>query len=184
MDGQEFEIMATGTFSLLTIKKPKSETLFEASTFIDRAGTRCGATYIQNMTLSGQWVEDVGVPSIRIKAEPAVPKLQALQLNFGGEWQSAASKSLKMLKSSYDAVQEASAKKIVLKLSTLTVSVSVDSHAIREAGTKTKRYANFLNVNFGGISSLVGLSVGGLLGRDSHEDAVELPQGCESTRLL
>merc|ERR1719161_344376 len=185
MDGEEFEIMATGTFSLLSLKarsktatEPESQTVFEASAAIDRAGTRCGATYIQNMTLSGQWVEAVGVPRIRIKAEPAIPKLQALQVNFAGEWQPAASKS------SYAAVQEASAKKIVLKLNALTVSTSVDSHAIREAGTKTKRYANFLNVNFGGISGLAGFSVGGLLGRDSHEDAVELPEGCEPTRLI
>merc|ERR550514_1506283 len=51
MDGQEFEIMATGTFSLLTLKEKTSQTLFEVSATIDRAGTRCGATYIQNITL-------------------------------------------------------------------------------------------------------------------------------------
>jgi len=177
MDGQEFEIMATGTFSLLSIKTRSEKTVLEASAMIDRAGTRCGATYIQNLTLSGQWVEDIGVPSIQVKAEAAVPKLKALQINFAGEWQPASSKS------SYDAVKESSAKKIVLQFNKLKVLVSVDSHRIHEGGVKTKRYANFLNVNFQGVSGLSGMSLGGLLGRDSHEDATQLPEGCDSETL-
>jgi len=176
MDGEEFEIMATGTFSLLSLKE-SSRTVFEASAAIDRAGTRCGATYIQNLTLSGQWVEDIGVASIQAKAEAAVPKVQALQINFAGEWQSAASKF------SYAAVKKADAKKIIIQLNKLEVLVSVDSHRIHEAGIKTTRFANFLNVNFQGISKLSGFSVGGLLGRDSHDEATQLPDGCGSEAL-
>jgi len=177
MDGEEFEIMATGTFSLLSLKE-SSRTVLEASAAIDRAGTRCGATYIQNLTLSGQWVEDIGVASIQAKAEAAVPKVEALQINFAGEWQSAASKF------SYAAVKKADAKKIIIQLNKLEVLVSVDSHRIHEAGIKTKRFANFLNVNFQGISKLSGVSMGGLLGRDSHVEATRLPDGCESEKLI
>jgi len=178
MDGEEFEIMATGTFSLLSLKSASSRTVLEASATIDRAGTRCGATYIQNLTLTGQWVEDMGVPSIQVKAEAAVPKVQALQVNFAGEWQSATSKF------SYLAVKQADAKKIILQLNKLKVVVSVDSHRIHEEGIKTQRFANFLNVNFQGITKLSGISVGGLLGRDSHAEATELPDGCTSQKLV
>lgn len=174
MDGEEFEIMATGTFSLLTVKLA-TETLFEASATIDRAGTRCGATYIQNITLSGGWVKDeVKVPQIQIKAEASVPKAKALQVNFNGEWQHSASHL------SYAIVKHANANKLNLKLNHLDLTVSIDSHRIHEEGTKTRRFANFLNINFGGISEVSGVSLGGLLGRDSHQAAAELPQGCEA----
>jgi len=178
MNGEEFEIMATGIFSLLTIKETEAQTLFEAAATIDRAGTRCGATYIQNITLSGQWVQDIGVPQIEVKAEAAVPKADALQVNFNGEWQSTKSHL------SSSAIQKADAKKIVLKLSNLLVTVSVDSHRIHEGGKRTARFANFLNVNFGNMSGMSGLFMGGLLGKDSHEAAVELPEGCESNHQL
>merc|ERR1719335_1474821 len=129
------------------------------------------------MTLSGQWVEDVGVPRIQIKAVAAVPKAKALQVNFNGEWQHAGSQL------SSAAVQDANAKMLRLKLHLLGVVVTVDSHRIQEGGMKTKRFANFLNVNFEGISKLNGVSIGGLLGRASHEAASELPEGCENTLL-
>jgi len=178
IDGEEFEIMATGTFSLLSLKASSTQkAVFTASATVDRAGTRCGATYIQNLTLSGQWVEDTGVASIEIKAEAAVPKNKALRVNFAGEWQPATSKL------SYAAVQKADGKEIILQLNKLKVLASVDSHRIHEQRVKTKRFANFLNVNFEGISTLSGISVNGLLGRDAHAYATQLPDGCESEKL-
>jgi hypothetical protein len=75
MDGEEFDIMTTGTFTLLSLQKTSStKTSLEVLSTIDRAGTRCGATYIQNITLRGQWVEDVGFQEIKVRAVPAVPK--------------------------------------------------------------------------------------------------------------
>jgi len=186
INGEEFEIMASGTFSLLSLKTSQ-KTVLEAAATIDRAGTRCGATYIQNLTLSGQWVEDIGVASIQVKAEAAVPKAKALQVNLAGEWQPATSVVSWALETSpfvYAAVYGADAKKIVFKLNNVKVLATVDSHRIYEAGVKTRRFANFLNVNFEGISRLSGLSVGGLLGRDSHDEAAQLPDGCESQKLL
>jgi hypothetical protein len=91
MDGEEFEIMATGTFALVSFKKLTTQTIaLEVLSTIDRAGTRCGATYIQNITLQGQWVEDIGVPQIQVRAEASVPKGSALQVSFDGSWKSAA----------------------------------------------------------------------------------------------
>jgi hypothetical protein len=39
-------------------------------------------------------------------------------------------------------------------------------------------------VNLNGVSKLAGFSVGGLLGRDSHTEAAQIPEGCESSALL
>lgn len=179
INGEEFEIMATGTFSLVSLKKKDTQqTALEVLSTVDRAGTRCGATYISNVTLKGEWVQELDVPQIEIRAEPAVPKRQALQINLYGSWKPANSHEISA------SVHEATAKKFVLKLHRVTVSVTIDSHRIHEQGVKTKRYANFLNVNIGGISTLSGLSIGGLLGRDSHKDAAAIPEGCESTNLL
>lgn len=183
MDGEEFEIMATGTFSLLKLlMKDSAKPSLEVLANVDRAGTRCGATYIQNVTLQGQWVEDVGVPQIQVRAESAVPKTKALQVNFEGIWQQAAQFSSNT--NIQKAVREATAKKIILQFEKVDVLVSIDSHRIYEEGTKTKRFANFLNVAFDGVGKISGMSLGGLLGRDSHEAAAEIPKGCESTNLI
>jgi hypothetical protein len=179
MDGEEFDIMATGTFTLLSLQKLNSEKVkLEVLSTIDRAGTRCGATYIQNVTLRGQWVEDVGVPEIQVRAVPAVPKKQALEVNFDGSWQPSNSYR------SYASVEQATSTRLNLKINEVKILVSVDSHRIHEDGVKTKRFANFLNVNFQGISKLAGISIRGLLGRDSHAEAAELPADCTSGSLL
>jgi hypothetical protein len=183
MDGEEFEIMATGTFSLLKLlKKGSVKPSLEVLANVDRAGTRCGATYIQNVTLQGQWVEDVGVPQIQVRAESAVPKTKALQINFQGTWERLAQLSLNT--NIQKAIREATAKKMILQFEKIDVVVSIDSHRIYEEGTKTKRFANFLNIAFDGIGKISGTSLGGLLGRDSHEAAAEIPKGCESTNLV
>lgn len=179
MDGEEFEIMATGTFSLISLTYSSTQkTALEILSSIDRAGTQCGATYIQNITLQGQWVEDSGFPQIQIRADAGVPKLNALRVNFEGSWQPANRRW------SYASVQQASSKKIELKLNTVTVLVSIDSHRIHENGVTTRRFANFLNVNLQGIETVSGISIGGLLGRDSHTAAAQIPEGCASVSLL
>lgn len=178
MDGEEFEIMATGTFSLVSLKyKDTRKTALELLSTIDRAGTQCGATYVQNITLQGQWVEELGAPQIQVRAQAGVPKSKALQVNFDGSWKPAAEHH-------YSAVQEATKKKFTLSLHDIKVFISIDSHRIHEQGIKTKRFANFLNVNLKGLSGLSGFSIGGLLGRDSHTAAAQSPEGCESTSLM
>jgi hypothetical protein len=180
MDGEEFEIMATGTFSLLSLKEIASQTTtLEVLSTIDRAGSRCGATYIQNITLQGEWIQTVaGVPQIEIRAQPSVPKSEALQVKFENEWKPANSQWKR------EEVQLASATKFSLKVHQVSILISADSHRIHESGMKTRRFANFLNVNFNGISSLSGISIGGLLGRDSHEEAATAPSDCDLHSLL
>jgi hypothetical protein len=179
MNGEEFDIMATGTFTLLSLQKLSSEKVsLEVLSTIDRAGTRCGATYIQNVTLRGQWVEDVGVPEIQVRAVPAVPKSQALEVNFDGSWQPSNSHW------SSASVEQATSTRLNLKIDQVKVLIMIDSHRIHENGVKTNRFANFLNVNFDGISKLSGISIRGLLGRDSHAEAAQLPEDCTSSSLL
>jgi len=180
MDGEEFEIMATGTFSLLSLKEIASQTTtLQVLSTIDRAGSRCGATYIQNITLQGEWIQTVaGVPQIEIRAQPSVPKSEALQVKFEDEWKPANSKWER------EEVQLATATKFSLKVHQVSILISADSHRIHESGMKTRRFANFLNVNFAGTSSLSGISIGGLLGRDSHEEAATAPTDCDLQSLL
>jgi len=179
MDGEKFEILSTGTFMLLSLRVRESQkTNLEVLSTIDRAGTRCGATYIQNITLQGTWVEEEGVPQIQVRAKPAVPKSEALQVNFDGTWQPANSHW------SYNSVEKVSKTQFTLNLKGVKTFVTVDSHRIHEAGVKTKRFANFLNVNFDGIFRFPGMTVRGLLGRDSHADAAQLPAECASSTLL
>jgi hypothetical protein len=133
---------------------------------------------VQNITLKGQWVEELGVPQIEVRAQAGVPKSNALQANFDGTWKPAAEHH------SYSVVQEVTKRKLHLNLHEIKIFVSVDSHRIHEQGIKTKRFANFLNVNLKGASKLSGFLIGGLLGRDSHTAAAQSPEGCESTSLL
>merc|ERR1719333_2112959 len=132
MDGEQFEILSTGTFMLLSLQGKQSEKAnLEVLSTIDRADTRCGATYIQNITLQGEWVEEEGVPQIQVRAKPAVPKSEALQINFDGSWQPANSHW------SYNSVEKASNTQFNLNLKGVKTLVSVDSHRIHEAGIKT-----------------------------------------------
>merc|ERR1719161_2495127 len=60
---------------------------------IDRAGSRCGATYIQNATISGKWIADSGTRTVHVQAAPAVPKKKALQVSLDDDaslWQAPA----------------------------------------------------------------------------------------------
>jgi hypothetical protein len=171
--GEQFEILATGVFTMLTVQNSNG-IMLEANATIDRAGTRCGATYIQDLSLKGEWVEDLGVPQIQIRAESAVPKHNALQVNFDGEWKHSSAKWFS------EAIQKSNAQNFFLKLHQLQIKVSIDSHRIQEGSKATNRFANFLNVNFEGVSHLSDMLLGGLLGRDSHTDAAKLPMNCHS----
>merc|ERR1719156_402053 len=82
--------MATGTFSMLRATSQKT-VMLDISATIDRAGSRCGATYIQNATISGKWITDMGVPQVHVRAAAEAPKKRALQVSIDGDstwWES------------------------------------------------------------------------------------------------
>lgn len=171
MAGEKFEILQSGTFTMLQVVQGAEQKLQILAT-IDRAGSRCGATYIQNVSLHGAWVSDLGVPAFHVRAEAAVPKKMALQVSVNNEqtWLSS---------SQWKGAQNVSfGEDLKLMLRSTVVEVSVDSHRIVEGQRKTRRFANFLNLNVKGVHQISG-SVGGLLGSDNHEDVTQLPKDCE-----
>lgn len=179
MAGERFEILATGTFSMLGIEEAAKENLKILAT-IDRAGSRCGATYIQNISLTGDWVSKLGMSEVSIRANAAVPKKSALQIstNQAQTW---------LQYSDWHKVQNISSESpqaVTLRLNSIMVEVSVDAHRVVEGGRKTRRFANFLNLNVKGVQQLShSFKVSGLLGTDDHGDAMALPQECEKEVL-
>lgn len=173
MAGEQFEILSSGTFSMLDISRFGESNLKILAT-IDRAGSRCGATYIQNVSLSGTWVKSLGVTDLSIQAASAVPKNTALQVSMdqGRSWQGA---------SQWTDMQNITfTRKLQIKLASVEVEVSVDAHRIVEGERKTRRFANFLNLNVRGVHAVSGAySVGGLLGSDDHKGVSATPEGCD-----
>jgi len=176
MAGEQFEILTTGTFSMLNVQQSAQSNLQILAT-IDRAGSRCGATYIQNVSLSGEWISQLGMPSVLVRAAAAVPKKGALQVSIDEEhsWQQY---------SEWKTVQNMSfdqSHHFKLQLKSVTVEVSVDSHRIVESGKKTRRFANFLDLNIQGIHQLPkSYTVSGLLGNDDHSSVTALPDDCHA----
>lgn len=178
MQGESFDILSTGTFSMLNIYDSSMHTSFlDIHATIDRAGSVCGATYIQNASLSGSWVQNLDFAKIEVRATAALPKKQSLQVsvNKGVTWQQP-SDFAGMANVSTSGVGQ-----ISFSFKSLVAAFSVDSHRIVEGSKKTRRFANFLNLNIAGmkaITSIASLQVGGLLGRDSHAAAAAMPEGC------
>lgn len=172
MAGDKFEILQSGTFTMLNVEQEGSSKLNILAT-IDRAGSRCGATYIQNVTLNGAWVSDLGVPTIHVRAAAALPKKLALQMSTDDEnW---------LQSSQWQSTQNISfTTKLKLMLHSTEVEVSVDSHRIVEGERKTRRFANFLNLNVKGVHQISGI-ITGLLGSDNHDDAAKVPEDCTQT---
>jgi len=177
MAGEQFEILASGTFAMLDVNRFEESSLKILAT-IDRAGSRCGATYIQNVSLSGSWVKHLGVTDIHIQAASAVPKNVALQVSTdqGKSWQGSAQ---------WNAMQNISfTRKLQIKLNSVEVEVSVDAHRIVEGERKTRRFANFLNLNVRGVHALSGdYSIAGLLGSDDHKSVAVTPKGCNEGEM-
>jgi len=182
--GQKFEILAMGTFQLLSISHESSlETKFTLDATIDRAGEMCGATYIKNISMTGSWIQETdGLNAIKVRAAADMPKQHALQVSLGSaEW-----KDLKELNEmSIPIIKKASAGKLEFLIHDVTVETKIDSHRVRVNGVKTKKFANFLNVNVKGLKEAQqeGVHLGGLLAYDDHEFAAEIPDGCKTGKL-
>lgn len=172
--GEAFEILETGTFSMLHVSAASNK-LLQVDATIDRAGSVCGATYIQNVTLSGTWVSDIGHNKVEVRANAAVPKKQALQISTDGEENWKSPSELKLRNSTVVGPVQMS-----LTLHAIELNFAVDSHRIVEGSKKTRRFANFLNMNLKGVRDLASsLKIGGLLSTDSHDEVSQLPADCK-----
>jgi len=167
--GKTFDILALGTLPLLRLAGKSSPSQFLAITAaIDRVGRGCTQTFIQNLTITGKWIEDSSSESVVIRAVSQGPKEQALQVKSGGSWQSAAEMPISKL------VAQAIPQKIMLKTHGVSVEVWVDDHHGND-GT-----FNFLNLNVQGLGAwnMRDIHIGGLLGNDDITEATRAPSDC------
>lgn len=184
MKGENFEILQTGTFAFLAVTHAvTAQSLLSLDAQIDLAGVTCGATYIKNITLKGQWIEAEGFKEVGVRAKPNTRKKNSLELGFDQEWGRAVTKKPYGIDSTGPSfLRNSSAYKIVLDFHGVLIDVGIDAHRIRNRNNrKTKAFANFLNVNILGAKNLLkekDVRVSGLLAYDDHADAVQAPNGC------
>lgn len=188
LQGQKFEILQLGTFSLLSISgydeegaqgAPANRLSLDAT--IDRAGEMCGATYIKNVSITGSWLQEQNLANVRVRAAPEVLKSKALQVAFHDEWQQ--SKDAKMTSQLIDKATDST---INFRVHTVSIEIQIDSHRIREDGRKTNKFANFLNVNVNGLEAAKEENVylGGLLAYDDHSFASTTPDACKQGKVF
>lgn len=180
--GEKFEILAMGTFSLLSITGKNSlETRLSLDATVDRAGEMCGATYIKNATMSGSWVNEVAkVKDVRVQAVPDTPKSRSLQVAFDEHWYGASK-----VKDLNPIIAKSTHRFVEFSLKDVSIKVSIDAHRVRQNGKKTSQYANFLNVDVKGVQNVDadGVRLGGLLGYDDHNFATQVPNDCKRGNL-
>jgi len=188
LGGKKFEILALGNFNFLSVTDASNNDLYTLHATVDRAGDRCGATYIKNLTLAGAWIqESTGSETVELRPSKVVgipsdgpSGFKELSLRFGEkEWQ-----SVKEMRGGIVSKVSEDGTGVVLKFRDLTIQVQVDAHRIWQDGKKTRDYAEFLNVNFDGIQKVekAGLNVAGLLARDDTTLAETAPEGCLSQK--
>lgn len=189
--GQRFEILALGTFSFLSITEDSSSSpLLSLHAFIDRAGSRCGATYIKNITIAGTWIsERENFRDVEVRAVPGVLKDESLQVAFNAHQDLPPSNASDRFRGASHVgyisklVKRASSREVRFEIHGVKVQVTIDAHRIRDQkGMPVKNhFANFLNVNVKGVKNLQrdGMHVNGLLAYDEHASASELPDECK-----
>merc|ERR1711972_164942 len=85
LKGEKFNILALGTFPLLSIR-PKSSSRSSEESLLALHGTvmradRCSHTYVRNLTLKGKWInEGMAFNHIEVKAVQGVAAPKQLQV--------------------------------------------------------------------------------------------------------
>merc|ERR1719392_477468 len=87
MAGEKFDILATGAFSLLSLTRATEEDLMINGT-IARFGAKCGESFITHLENTGGWIRKAyNTEALKVRAVQDAPKQQALQINFGQNWE-------------------------------------------------------------------------------------------------
>lgn len=187
--GQSFDILKAGTFSVLSFHSSNwfQNTLLDAKIFISRVNEKCSEAYIQNLTLSGDWVKNMGHNLVQIGAS-----YSSIEVGFDGKWQSA--KHIKSKRfSAYDD------KTLLIELEqNLTITVDILGHGwkLEDDGWKYKKINSdaqenvhklgwsFLNLRFNGVEQLIknvhGINYKGLLVDDDYREVSIPPPECKS----
>jgi len=164
MAGEKFDILATGTFSLLSLTKATEENLMINGT-IARFGTKCGESFITDLEHTGGWLRKAyNTGSLKVRAVQDTPKQQALQINFGQKWEPLSDlQEMAHVSKTADGIQ--------FDFSRVSVQVS--------AGKHWRHGWNFLNLDVQGLASLDdSIRVGGLLGYDDHTHVLQADADC------
>jgi len=176
--GESFDILQSGTFSILSLF-PKTfgvvsrNPLLHVSVNIVRIDDACSEAYIQNMTLKGSWVTEMGHNLIQIRGN-----IGFVEVKFNDTWSPASSISSTSVNSS-------SSKLLHIKVNEVTMMIDILNYNKAnnyDAQSNVRKLGwSFLNIRFNGIKRLnMGeyVDVQGLIGNEDYHAAAEPPEGC------
>jgi len=148
-----------GTFSLFTIRNSLNSVYLALLASIDEVGGHgCGPTFIQNMSLSGEWLGKRN-SHVAVRVQHWVPPQEALQVGINGQWY-----PVSLAKENLEIVTKATSRFVRFVVHNVTVQASVGENTRRVDANKGY---NFLNVNVKGIDTKDrSVKLSGLLIRD------------------
>lgn len=146
---------------------------------VDHVREICGATYIQNVSLSGDWLPHVvGKASVKVRVLHWVPKAEALQVAINdGTWH-----PLPYAKHHLSIVSRVTDTQVNFDVHQIKLHVSLGQN-LRQVD-QNKGY-NFLNVNVHGLNDPdSSMKLSGLIISDDFSKASKAPEGCEQKSLI
>merc|ERR1719230_654156 len=194
MAGETYFLDQTGTFSLLrAVEKKTSEELLSLQADIVEAKLPfqifkdpCAPAYIQKISLQGAWVKEDGkmdydtnetlrkISEVQVRANPWLPKEQALEIGFDNEWRKAA----QFFNYSYIKAEKGKWAETTISLHGLQVVVQLVTLSSDAPWEKPYKGYNYLNAFIKGAQeSRQSLDFTGLLAFDSVKQRGR-PSGC------
>jgi len=178
--GESFDILQTGSFPMLSLL-PAKPTPSERGPFlhvdasISRTAKGCSEAYIQNATLSGTWITDMGYNLIEVRAKPS-----SLEVAIDGIWQNVSTITSVGFSSPSPQVLAIKIRKITIKIDILNYS---NKRSSKYQAKVHKLGWSYLNMRFKGLYSLSSefVDIRGLLGYDDHTSAATLPEICKKS---
>lgn len=184
--GESFDILQAGTFPILSLLSKKSNPtnatkspLLHVDVSITRTSHECGEAYIENATLFGAWVTDMGYDTVQVRAKPSF-----IEAAIDGNWQVASNITSAGFKSPSPRV-------LKLKIQGVTVKIDILNYFDKKGSEYQARVHelgwSFLNMKFQGLQGIAfnkGVNIRGLLGYDDYTAAATPPEGCKGSSLL
>lgn len=176
--GAKFNILQVGTVSLLKVAETGLGLVSLAvHAAVDRVKSatavqhHCSATYIQNISMTGQWLGDQNA-QLEVRVVHWVPKAEALEVRFGqdSEW-----RPIQHAKEKLDTVTAANAGQLNIVLHGVTFNMRL---GLNRRG-QDQGY-NFLNLNVRGLGNLGrDVRLSGLLAGDDYSEVAKSPGDCK-----
>jgi hypothetical protein len=172
-----------GTFPLVEIRAARFASFspyLAVSAGINHVESDCGPTYIQNVSLSGQWVSELADTSgVQVRVVHWVPKAEALQVRINDEeheWQ-----PVSRAKQALSIVSKVTESQVNFRLHKVTVHVSL---GLNERKVDKAKGYNFLNVNLRGLDANdKNMKLSGLIISDDLSALSKAPEKCQAARF-